>query len=195
MFGKKDNNKFSDLELVHRYRFSHDAKYIGELYLRYTYLVYGICIKYVGNDDASKEAVLEIYEKLIVDLKKHEVKNFKTWLYAVVKNHCLIKARKDHSDQVKVTELNKITEEQSTFEKFINIDRSKSSDIQLLKEAIESLPPKQKQCVELFYLEAKENEEIVKLSGFDMMAVMSYLQNGKRNIKKYISEKKDNAKG
>ena len=192
MFGKKDNHKLSDLELVHRFRFSHDSKYVGELYLRYTHLIYGVCLKYLGNEDESKDAVMEIVEKLIVDLKKHEIKNFKSWLYTVSKNHCLVKLRKEHIHELKVDEFKKITIENVELEKFLNLDSQKEHDLQLLQEAIAKLTSKQKQCIEMFYLEGKSYEEIVKQSGFDTMAVKSYIQNGKRNLKNYISERIQN---
>ena len=192
MFGKKENNKLTDLELVHRFRFSHDAKYVGELYLRYTHLVYGVCLKYLGNEEESKDAVMEIFEKLIIDLKKHEIKNFKSWLYTVTKNHCLVRFRKEHANEAKAQEYKKIAIENVELDRFLNLDSKKETDLKLLQEAINSLTEKQKQCIEMFYLEGKSYEEIVKQSGFDTMAVKSYIQNGKRNLKNYLTERMDN---
>lgn len=189
MFGKKDNNRLSDLDLVHRFRFSHDTKYVGELYLRYTHLIYGVCLHYLGNEEESKDAVMEIFEKLVIDLKKHEIKNFKSWLYTVTKNHCLIRLRKEHSQDKKANEYKKIALENMELEEFLNLDSKKERDVQLLQEAISTLTPKQRQCIEMFYIEGKSYEEIVKQTGFDTMAVKSYIQNGKRNLKNYLTEK------
>ena len=74
----------SDEELVHRYRNSHDTAYIGELYVRYTHLVYGVCLKYFRNDADAQDAVMQIFEKLLLELKKHHVETFRPWLHTVV---------------------------------------------------------------------------------------------------------------
>lgn len=192
MFGKKDNSKLDDLELVHRFRFSYDTKYVGELYLRYTHLIYGMCLKYLVSEGEARVAVIEIFEKLIVDLKKHEIKNFKAWLYTVTKNHCVVKIRKENAGDIKANEYPKITIENTELEKFLNIDSKNNHDLKLLSEAINQLVPNQKQCIEMFYLEGKGYEDIVKNTGYDTMAIKSYIQNGKRNLKIYLTEKKDN---
>ena len=88
----------SDEELVHRYRNSHDTAYIGELYVRYTHLVYGVCLKYFHNDADAQDAVMQVFEKLIKELKRHHIEAFKPWLHTVVKNHCMMHFRNCSSD-------------------------------------------------------------------------------------------------
>lgn len=192
MFGKKDNSRLNDLELVHRFRFSFDSKYVGELYLRYTHLIYGVCLKYLGSSEEAKATAIEIFEKLMIDLKKHEIKNFKPWLYTVTKNHCIVKLRKGHSDNINTSEHPSITLENPELEKFLNIDSKNNHDLKLLSEAINQLTPNQKKCIEMFYIEGKAYEDIVKSTGLDTMEIKSYIQNGKRNLKIYLTEKKSN---
>ena len=83
-----------DLELLKYYRQAHDVRCVGELYKRYKHLIFGVCIKYLKNASDSEDAVMEIFEKLHLDLKKNEVEHFKSWLYTVARNHCLMKLRK-----------------------------------------------------------------------------------------------------
>jgi RNA polymerase sigma-70 factor (ECF subfamily) len=45
------------------------------------------------------------------------------------------------------------------------------------------LNPEQQQCVRMFYLEKKSYTEIAQLTGFTMLQVKSFIQNGKRNLK------------
>ena len=83
---KNNYNSVSDEDLVEYYRNSHDTVYVGELYTRYTHLVYGVCMKYLQNDNDAKDATMQIFEKLLKELKKHHITAFKQRLYMVVKN-------------------------------------------------------------------------------------------------------------
>ena len=65
--------------------------------------------------------------------------------------------------------------------------------LQYMDESINDLNPEQKQCVTLFYLQKKSYQEISDETGYSLMQVKSYIQNGKRNLRSMI-EKKMNAK-
>jgi RNA polymerase sigma-70 factor (ECF subfamily) len=91
---KSKYDKATDEELVEMFKNSHDNLYMGELYIRYTDLVFGVCLKYLQNKDDAQDATMQIFEKLIADLKKHKIATFKPWLYMVVKNYCMMEFRK-----------------------------------------------------------------------------------------------------
>ncbi|HKZ68006.1 MAG TPA: sigma factor-like helix-turn-helix DNA-binding protein, partial [Chitinophagaceae bacterium] len=55
--------------------------------------------------------------------------------------------------------------------------------------ALKELNPEQQQCVTLFYLQKKSYQEISDATGFTMLQVKSYIQNGKRNLKLLIEKK------
>ena len=61
----KDKNALSDEELVLQYRQQGDKQAVGVLFNRYSHLVFGVCMKYLKDVDDSKDAVLQIFEKLI----------------------------------------------------------------------------------------------------------------------------------
>ena len=83
----------SDEELLRNFRESGNLDVLGELYSRYMHLVYGVSLKYLSDRDDAQDAVMQIFEKLIHDLPRHEVTNFKSWLYVLTKNHCLMEIR------------------------------------------------------------------------------------------------------
>ena len=93
----------SDTELISLYKKTNDLKVLGQLYQRYMDLVYGVCLKYLKESEKSKDAVMHIFEELVAKLKKHDVENFKNWLYQVAKNHCLMQLRTPKN--LKTTEL------------------------------------------------------------------------------------------
>jgi RNA polymerase sigma-70 factor (ECF subfamily) len=173
-------NNLPDGELVELYQLNQQQELLAELYLRYSDLVYGTCVKYLKDQETAKDAVINIYQELIDKLKTHNVDNFKSWLYVVAKNHCLMQLRKDKRMPT--------TEFQPGFmqsEDFSHLDAviEKEQQLDQLGACIELLKEEQKQSVKLFYLESKCYDEIVELTGYDWNKVRSLIQNGKRNLK------------
>ncbi len=81
----------SDEELLAEYKKSLNMNYLGDLYNRYMTLVYGVSLKYLKDEEEAKDAVMQIFEALVEKLLQHEVQYFKSWLYVVAKNHCLMR--------------------------------------------------------------------------------------------------------
>jgi len=61
--------------------------------------------------------------------------------------------------------------------------------LDLMADALKELNPEQQQCVTLFYLQKKSYQEVSDETGFSMLQVKSYIQNGKRNLKILIEKK------
>lgn len=183
LFFKSNKNKeLSDSELIQKYKETGNNNFVATLFDRYSHLVFGLCLKYLKDKDESKDAVLEIFEKLMSDLKTHDVKNFKSWLYMVGKNYCLMILREQKAMQKKEDELQWSTGSVD-FSLLNNTYDEKEEKLKLLEEAIKMLNNEQRICVELFFIQEKCYSEVAAITGFDMNQVKSYIQNGKRNIK------------
>ncbi len=63
-------------------------------------LLYAVCLKYLKDQETAKDAVMAVFEELASKLKKHEVDNFKGWLYTLTKNHCLMQLRSGKSIKI-----------------------------------------------------------------------------------------------
>ena len=98
LFFKRNISKLSDEELLIHYTKSGDTEYFGELYNRYIPLLYGLCLKYLHDEDRAQEAVMQLFEDLLPKLGNYEIKVFKPWLYRVAKNHCLQLLRKENKE-------------------------------------------------------------------------------------------------
>ncbi|MFI5164782.1 MAG: RNA polymerase sigma factor, partial [Bacteroidia bacterium] len=182
---KSDIKNLSDLELIARYKSDGDNKIVGILFERYTHLVFGVCMKYLKDEDEAQDAVMLVFEKLLVDLKKHTVDNFKGWLYMVSKNHCLMHLRGKKSLLEKQKELKKdapIFMESGNDEHLDNVS-TKETTLTKLEECIGKLNEKQRITVDLFFLKEKCYQEVADETGFTMNDVKSFIQNGKRNLK------------
>jgi RNA polymerase sigma-70 factor (ECF subfamily) len=194
LFKKNKNlSELSDLELISKFKTTDDELFFAELFKRYSQFSFLVCMKYLKNEEDSKEAVLEIFEKLLSEIKKHEIQYFKTWLYSVTKNHCLHLIR-DKSQKLKHEKL--FEKESNNFmeiepDLYLNPEIEKEKILSKLENSIEKLKPEQKKCINLFYLQEKSYEEVSQTTGFTMNEVKSYLQNGKRNLKILLSEQND----
>jgi RNA polymerase sigma factor (sigma-70 family) len=183
----------TDAEVIDNYRKSGDQSLIVVLFERYTHLVFGICMKYLKNEEDAKDAVMQIFENLVDNLHKHEIRNFKSWLYSVARNHCLMKIREEaSSNEMKKNIREKILQDVMEFPGDyhpMKAETDHDSDENLYK-AISRLNHQQRQCIELIYLQNKSYVEVSEITGYTMNEVKSYIQNGKRNLKIYL-EKRD----
>ena len=191
----EDYKILTDEELVERYRNSHETVYIGELYQRYTHLVFGVCMKYFKNEASSEDATMQIFEKLITELKKHHIVAFKPWLHTVVKNHCMMLFRKESADEKRMAELKKQADGlvENPEEQHLLEAQEKEFILTHMKEGIDELKEEQRICIELFYLKKSSYAEISLITGYSLNDVKSYRQNGKRNLKNYITAKNERA--
>ena len=176
----KKYDDLSDEELLKRYLDTADLEFFGQLYDRYLHLIYGLCMKYFKSSEDSKDATMEIFEHTSTAVLSKEVTHFKSWLYVVSKNHCLMQLRKKKSQEEK----NQVPFVENGAEvHLINEEEQIDKDIEALTACIETLKEEQKRCVSLFYLEKKSYREVESITELSSKAVKSAIQNGKRNLK------------
>lgn len=189
--GSATKSELSDLELLENYRTSEDLEVLGVLYNRYIHLVYGVSLKYLKDREESKDVVMNIFEKLITDLTKYKVENFKSWIHVTTKNYCLMKLRssKQHVE-VKNLEINSKQSMEFTLPEH-HEDSRLEDDLVLLESCIGELNEEQKVSVRLFFIEQKCYRDIVSATGFTLKKVKSYIQNGKRNLKICVEKNRE----
>ena len=180
----------SDAELVGQFQRTGNMEVAGRLYQRYMELVYGVCLKYLKHPENAQDSVVSIFEEIVVKLRKHEVENFKGWLYTLAKNHCLMRLR---SEKKKVTVNFDVELVQSAENVHLNGELDKEENFQKLEFCLGKLPAEQRKVIELFYLEGKCYNDITALTGLDWNKVRSYIQNGRRNLKICIESQKANS--
>jgi len=179
----------SDQDLLEKFRRDNDNMWLGVLLERYTLLLFGVCMKYLKNEEEAKDAVQQVLLKAITELQKYDVQYFKSWLYMVARNHCLMKLR-DKPDRRSEISDQQIADETDPADKYRHLEKDRK--LELLADSVEELSPEQKQCVTLFYLEKKSYQQIADETGFSPMQVKSYIQNGKRNLKLSLEKKLKN---
>jgi RNA polymerase sigma factor (sigma-70 family) len=168
-----------DATLIAAYRSSGDINILAEVYQRYMDLAYGVCFKYLKEQEAAKDAVMDVFEELIAKLLKHDVSNFRSWLFTVVRNHCLMKLRSNKQKTVAPDD------DHMQFSQEMHPEDSGETEWQFdqLTKCIETLSPDQRTNIELFYLKEKCYKEIASVTGMEWNKVRSLIQNGRRNLK------------
>ena len=171
-------NDTDDETQLNNYRESGDVALLGKLFEQYVSLIYGVCLKYLKDEEDAKDAVMGIFEELIIKVKQHEIKQFRSWVYVLSRNYCLMKLRA--GKRVEEISLDQVME----FTPFFHPQESNNEEaIKALERCMEKLNPVQKQSIDLFYLKEKCYKEISEITGFTLNDVKSYIQNGKRNLK------------
>lgn len=177
----------TDQELLEHFYRSRDNHWLGVLFQRYTLLLFGVCMKYLKNEDEAKDSVQQVFLKALTELHKYPVQYFKSWLYMVAKNYCLMKLRERQGRITTDIDQQQIADEPNVSAIHRHLEKDRQLD--LMTQCLSELSNEQKQCVTLFYLEKRSYQEIASSTGFSVMQVKSYIQNGKRNLKLAMENK------
>lgn len=188
---QQEFDKQLDLTQIRQFRRTSDLEILGELYQKYMPLVYGVGLKYFKNRAMAQDIVMQVFEKLCIEAIKQDILNFKSWLYVVAKNHCLMELRKQNAEE---GHFKNWQEEQKNIMEYgfelhpIDDDNHLS---EALKNCIERLKAEQKNSIQLFYFKKKCYQEIAITLKIEEKKVKSYIQNGKRNLKICLESQHD----
>lgn len=179
--------QYTDEQLLTQFYASGSNEWLGTLLQRYTLQLLGVGMKYLKNEEAAKDMVQQVFLKVIQELSRYKVTYFKAWLYTIARNYCLMQLREKNAKPV--TELNEqkenIAGHESDFEELLK----QNEILDYINEGIKFLPELQQQCLILFYLEKKSYQTISDTTGLSLMNVKSHIQNGKRNLKIWLTKK------
>lgn len=176
----------TDEALWHQFVSERDRGVLAVLFDRYLAQVYGVCLNYLKDREEAKDAAMEVFEKLFLYTSEQKIEKFRTWLYVVTKNHCLMKLRSKKGAVEKTSEI---------FMEYMEythpLDEEPEDLGPKVHDCMDKLKIEQKSCVQLFYFERKSYLEIAAEKNIDVKVVKSHIQNGKRNLKICLEENKN----
>ena len=182
----RGQENIKDEELLKRYCDSGDLVYFVEAYKRYMPLMYGVALKYLKRPEDAQDAVMQLFEELIVKVKVVEIQSFKAWLYTCIRNNCLMEIRKK-SKNLSISLDDSFMEFCDDFHlTFVNEKENREKS---LRECVEGLPERQRVSVKYFFLDELSYKEVEERTGFSSKMVKSFIQNGKRNLKLCLQRK------
>lgn len=153
------------------------------LYRRHAPKVYAWCISQLKIPAEGEDATMEIFEKLPQLLIRYRIRHFSSWLYIVCRNHCALRLRELHRRQTQpLTELNDVACDPAGQKIAYEAYRD------LLEEGIQLLGQAQRECLIRFFYQRQSYREIAQALHTHPKAVKSHLQNGKRNLRIFLSQ-------
>ena len=170
----------SDERLLAEFVDTGDAAFFGELFTRYMPLVYGLCLKYLRSAEDAEDAVMELFEELVPKVGTYRIKNFRTWLWSVARNHCLQRLRREKRT-VKVDFDDRIVESVPLLH--LLSEGTDETELTALERCMGKLPERQKEAVSMFFTDKRSYAEIAEATLSEVKAVKSHIQNGKRNLR------------
>lgn len=171
---------------MNKYKKSGDTEYFGLLYDRYIPLVYGICLKYLQNGDKAQDAVMQIFEDLLLKISGYEIQVFKAWLHSVVRNYCFQVIRKENKEII--IDFNSQIMESDHVLHLLCEEESNEDALKALGRCMKRLPEPQRISITHFFMNEMSYADIVEKTGYTLNNVKSHIQNGKRNLKICISK-------
>jgi RNA polymerase sigma factor (sigma-70 family) len=180
-----DYKNISEDELLARFYKDGNSDWLGILLERFTLLLFGVCMKYLKNEELAKDTVQQVFLKALSEIPKYRIDNIGGWLYQVARNMCLsnLRSKKEWSDEEALQYIPQPEEMP------VSLLLQKEQDIDRMKEELENLKEEQRICVALFYLERKSYNQIAEQTGYSVKQVKSHIQNGKRNLKLKLETK------
>lgn len=173
---------WSDERLVKAFGETGEQQYFTELFGRYTMQVFLICKQYLGEREDSRDMVMRIFSKLLEILPGAEIRSFRNWLPVVVQHECLNHLRKQgRYVPLMETEVS-ILEEEPELYPTAELPIGESEIIAALAQLDEA----QRVCLNLFFFKKMSYRQVSGQTGFPLNEVKSYLQNGKRQLKKQL---------
>lgn len=172
---------FSDEELLSQYCDKADMAALGQLYDRYLELVYGLCLKYLKEEAKAEDAVMNIFEELAQKAAKHDIKQFRSWLYVLAKNFCLMQLRKE-SKQFQLSYDSNFMQSEAFLHPMDEVVEGDERENKL-QGCLDQLSDEQKQCIDLFYYQGKSYKEIADMKTEEVGRIRSHIQNGRRNLR------------
>ena len=98
-------------------------------------------MKYLKDETKARDTVQQIFLKAINELSKYKVTYFKSWIYMVAKNNCLMQLRNKNI----ITDIS----EQHTQEDSFDIEEMKLKEVEynFLETSIDELNKEQRLCI------------------------------------------------
>ena len=172
----------SDQDLIEQIKAGEDAPFEA-LLERYRDRVYRLVISFTKNPADAEEVLQDVFLTVFRKIASFEHRSaFSTWLYRITVNTALMKLRSRGPVQESIDEyLPQFTKDGRHARMVVDFTQGPEKLLlrkereQVLREAIEALPPDYKVVLVLRDLEGLSNEEVAEIVGTSVLAVKARL--------------------
>jgi len=159
-----------------------DEAAFTELVEKYKHQVLATIHRYVQAPSASADLAQEVFIKVWENAHTFKGRSkFSTWLYRIVVNHCLnYRTKRKRGATVELDE-SMADEGSSVEEKYENKRKA-----QLVKDAVDKLPERQRMALVLFKFEGCSCREVAQIMGLSFIAAQSLIFRAINNLRKKL---------
>ena len=186
----------SDADLVARFQ-NGERRAFNEITRRYQHKIYGICLRWLGNEQVASEVAQDVFVSAFRALGRFRGDSkLSTWLYRIAINHCKnrrlyqYRRKKDRHESLDKP----LGDEDDTRRRELPSDAplpdasTHQTDAQrVLQEALSQLDEEQRYIIVLRDMEDRSYEEISELLGLPKGTVKSRLHRARGQLAKFLS--------
>lgn len=171
-----------DLELFHGLK-AKDAAAIGKLYDRYGALMYTLALKILGNSQEAEDLIQEVFtklwEKCNYDPQRGSLQSF---LLILVRSRAIDKLRSQKSAQQRLENWHRET--------CLDVPNEPQVDetTERVRDALNQLPEKQRQALEMAYYKGLSQSEIAKQLNVPLGTVKSWFRLGFGKMRQMLAD-------
>jgi RNA polymerase sigma factor (sigma-70 family) len=166
----------TDDQCVRAFQETGDNRCFAELFVRHRKKVFFACKGFFSEPQRAEDATQETFLRAYGKIRSYQGGDFAAWLTRIARNVCIDEWRRGRLDPVVDPELAERVAGPALEPSFELHERAER-----LWDAMKTLPPEQRQCLEL-KIEGCSYEETAARTGFSADAVKSHLQNGRRML-------------
>jgi RNA polymerase sigma factor (sigma-70 family) len=180
-FSKGVHEQYSDVELIALIVSDNDSLLFGELYDRYSQLVYNKCLGFSRSDKEAEDLTQDIFLMLFVKLSSFKgTSKFSTWLYSITYNFCVNyvnrnKERKINDNSVKFDSYKEVPME-------VTDHMLLQMQVDKLKKALELIAPEDKSLLLLKYQDGASIKELENILELKSSAIKMRLKRAKAKV-------------
>ena len=172
-----------DNALIHRAQIGDEEAFTDLMREHYPF-VYAIVIRIVKNSHDAEEVVQDVFLNAYRGLTQLEdATKFKAWLGEIAQNCGRNWLRKQSPDTVSIDEVSEqmLQTADSSDERLIRQEQR-----ELIRRTMETLPQKDREIAQAFYLEGASYDELTSTHGLSYSAIASRLSRAKRQLTKRL---------
>jgi RNA polymerase sigma-70 factor (ECF subfamily) len=183
----------SDEVLVQRFK-NGDRSAFSELVERHQNRIFGLCYRWMGNQQAAEEVAQEVFVSLFRSLERFRGDaKFSTWLYRVTVNHCknqnLYRNRRAHGrhESLDSAPEDGFVREIESGDRGADVGILQSEAERVLQSGLDALEEEHRQIILLRDLEDLSYEEISSLLNLAKGTVKSRLHRARTELARQLS--------
>ncbi len=152
----------------------------NQLYKAMYRYVYGVCTRYVKNEEEAKEVVQDVFYKTFTKIDKFGGESsFYSWIKKIAVNTCIDRYRSKIND-IPTTDLEEASYSEQTATAIMD------ADADYILQFIQELSPAYKLTFNMYAIDGYKYEEIAEILGISMGSVKSNIAKARINLQKMI---------